>query len=481
MKFFYTVALLLFAGISPSRATNYFLSPTGSDANSGLSSGAPWLSPNHALNCGDIITAAPSASYSPSNFEVGNWGTVTCPGNNNVAWLACATFDACKIASSGGNAGIYVDHSYWGVQGWEVTITADTFAGCFLAAPSFVTHIPIHHVIFANNVANGCFAGGIGAGASGTAASVDYIAIVGNVVYDAAKTTADCPSNIDIFEPQNSDTQPGTHIYIAGNFSFKAMNTANCNGGFAASDGEGINIDSMNKAGGTIFFTGQVVVDNNITLSNGGRGIEEELNSAGSPNAPAYFRHNTIWGNSADTSQTGNPCSDFKVTTAFNLQAFLNISEPTLNTSCGALPVYAFQVIDSPTLTNHIYQNWIFSPFGNNTNVSGSGAFAFGPGNVVGTDPAFASPAVPGAPSCGAAASVPACMAAVIANFTPTNVAAVSYGYQIPSGTPIVDPLFPQWLCSITNMPAGLITMGCASSGLSSISGGAQIKGATIH
>jgi hypothetical protein len=53
-------------------------------------------------------------------------------------------------------------------------------------------------------------------------------------------------------------------------------------------------------------------------------------------------------------------------------------------------------------------------------------------------------------------------MATVIANFTPTNatVLAGGYGYQIPSGTQIYDPLFPQWLCNV-NLPSGLVTMGC--------------------
>ena len=33
--------------------------------------------------------------------------------------------------------------------------------------------------------------------------------------------------------------------------------------------------------------------------------------------------------------------------------------------------------------------------------------------------------------------------------------------YQILSTTPVYDPLFPQWLGSVTNLPAELLTMGC--------------------
>jgi hypothetical protein len=55
-------------------------------------------------------------------------------------------------------------------------------------------------------------------------------------------------------------------------------------------------------------------------------------------------------------------------------------------------------------------------------------------------------------------------MATVIADFAPMNVEAKGYGYQIPSSTPAYDPLFPQWLCGVTNLPTGLVTMGCQTS-----------------
>src|SRR5580704_5903953 len=90
----------------PASATSYFLATAaggGSDSNNGLSSGAPWLSPNHAVNCGDTITAA-AGTYSQSNFTSGKWGTVTCAGGNNVAWLICGTFDGCKISTANQDA-----------------------------------------------------------------------------------------------------------------------------------------------------------------------------------------------------------------------------------------------------------------------------------------------------------------------------------------------------------------------------------------
>src|SRR5271168_5113119 len=110
------LAVLLSTLASPAWATTYYLATAadgGNDSNNGTSVSTPWLTPKHAVNCGDVILAATSTSYSYANFTAGEWGTVTCPGGNNVAWLKCVTFDACKITSSGGNPGIYVDKDYW--------------------------------------------------------------------------------------------------------------------------------------------------------------------------------------------------------------------------------------------------------------------------------------------------------------------------------------------------------------------------------
>lgn len=456
------MAVLFFALASPAWATTYYLAPAasgGSDSNNGTSASTPWLTPNHSVNCGDVIQAAASTSYSEANFNQGNWGTVTCTGSPNVAWLKCITFDACKVTSSGGNPGFYVDHSYWGVQGWEITITANTYAGCFLGAPNSSMQISVHHIIFANDICNGGYAGGIGCGISGTG-SADYCAIVGNIAYNAAAGSY-CYSNIDIYEPLDYDSVPGTHIYIGGNFSFGALNSPNCNGGFPATDGEGINIDTLDGSqGAPASYTQQVLVDNNIVLNNGGRGIEVENNTMCTSCATIYIRHNTSWGNSTDTSQTGGYCGEMQINTAYNIQSYFNLSVPKAATSCGTNTIYAFQVTGSPSATDQIYNNWGYSPFGNNSNIVSSSGFSFAPTNTFGTNPSFANPVGPSAPSCGSFASVPACMATVIANFTPTNASAVSYGYQIPSTAQTYDPMFPQWLCNV-NLPAGLVTMGC--------------------
>jgi hypothetical protein len=453
--------------IVPPAGTTYYLAPAaagGNDSNNGLSPSAPWLTPNHSVNCGDVIIAAASTSYSSAHFETGNWGTVTCAAGNNVAWLKCATFDACKITASSGQPGFYVDKSYWGVQGWEVTASNSTSNWCFGAAPNYTTPVEIHHIIFADNVANGCQQGGFVSFNQNTTSSVDYLVIIGNIAYNAAQGSTNCYSGISIYQPIQSDSLPGTHIYVAGNFSWGNFEPNPCAGGIPT-DGEGIIFDTFDGSQGGLpsSYGAQAVADNNILIANGGRGLHAGNNSIGAPPfASIYFRHNTIWGNNEDKHQNITYCGELSIYQAFNVQAFLNLAATNAKNGCGDNPIYAYFVGASATTTDHIYESWGYASSGTNDATSHSAGFSFGPNNIFGTNPSFANPVAPGAPSCGSYSSVPACMAAVIPNFTPTNPEATGYGYQTPSSTQVSDPLFPQWLCNV-NLPAGLVTMGCLS------------------
>src|ERR1035437_7550314 len=115
--------ILFFSLASPAWASSYFLATAaggGSDFNNGTSASTPWLTPNHSVNCGDVILAAAGA-YDAKNFLPSDWGTVTCPAGNNVAWLKCATAFTCTISSTN-MANMQPGASYWGVQGWVGTI-----------------------------------------------------------------------------------------------------------------------------------------------------------------------------------------------------------------------------------------------------------------------------------------------------------------------------------------------------------------------
>jgi hypothetical protein len=435
--------------------TTYYLAANGSDKNSGLSSIAPWLSPKHPLKCGDTIVAAAGANYSAANFASGKWGTVTCSSGNKVAWLKCATFDACKISAPSGQFGIYVDHSYWGVQGWEVTVSKGGYT-CFAAAPSQYTPRQIHHVVFANNIANGCQGGGFGTFASGSV-GIDYVVLVGNIAYNAAQGTLNCYSGFSIYEPVNSDTLPGTHIYVAGNFAWGNVNPSKCAGG-QPDGGTGLIFDTFDgDQTGTRPYTGQTVAANNILLANGSDGIEVQNNVTGTTHAPIYIYNNTLYGNSTAPNISTSLCADMVINSGFNIREFSNIVQTGTATACGGNDLYSSFVYQG-NVTDAVAGNWFYAA---NGHVAGSyDSLGFSMGSNTLADPGFSSTTIPAAPGCGTFANVPACMAPIISSFTPLPQAA-AYGYQRPVATIVSDPYFPSWLCS-ASLPSGLVTTGCS-------------------
>jgi hypothetical protein len=444
-------------------SSTYYMSPSGNDSNSGLSSSAPWRTPHHSLNCGDTILAA-SGDYNNENLGRGDWGTVNCPAGNNVAWLKCATFDTCKVdVTAGNNQAIVIDESYWGVQGWEASSSSSTLYGsCFTVSPSGSENV--HHIIFANNIANGCATAGFSAAARSSTVSTDYVTFIGNIAYNAASTTVNgsCGSGFTIWEPVASDTNPGTHNFIAGNFSWNNFDGNPCAGN-KPTDGEGYNFDTfdMSQSGGKP-YTQQGVIENNIEFLNGGYGIEVENNASGSTHAPIYILHNTSYGDRRDMSQqycSGN--GDLHLYRALNVTAEYNLIYSGYSTDCANDAFYAF-AIGSGNGTDTFDYNYASGMNGHNTFINSSSGFSLGTHNTIGTNPSFANPVNPGPPACGGSASVPACMAQVISDYTPTVAAARSYGYQPVSLTNTPDPLYPQWLCNVT-LPAGLVTPGCQS------------------
>ena len=358
---------------------------------------------------------------------------------------------------------MYVDHSYWGVQGWEVTVAAPGTGFCFGAAPEYANPKEVHHILFANNVANGCQMGGFVSFSMSPTASVDYLSLIGNIAYNASQSNAHCYSGIDIYQPIQSDAVPGTHIYVAGNFSFGNFDPSTCQGSLPT-DGEGIILDTFDGSQGGMStpYAAQALVENNILVANGGRGFEVQNNVAGAQHAAIYARNNTIWGNNLDPIEIDKLCSEVLILTAYGTQVYSNIVAANSTSGCGGYPLYNFWAYQAD-MTDSVYNN--FANGLNNQTVFSldSGSFQYDPSNTYGQSPAFANAVAPSIPNCGGTASVPACMATVIANFTPTNNTAVGYGYQIPGNTQTSDPLFPQWLCNV-NLPGGLATMGCRAS-----------------
>jgi PKD repeat protein len=444
--------------IVPPAGATYYLAPAangGNDSNSGLSETAPWLTPNHALTCGDVLQAAAGA-YDPNNFYY-SWGAVTCAAGNNVAWVKCATFDACTMSVTTSH-GVAMNASYWGIQGFA--ITGNSSGGpCIQMYPNAL----IHHLIVANNVLVGCGQGGVAASNNGTSFSEDYLAIIGNIVYGTSGGSASCTSGISVYEPKKYDSLPGTHIYIAGNFSFANQDGNPCNGG-APTDGSGVILDTFDGSqGGLPAYDQQAVVENNLLIANGGRGITVYENNAGSGLwAHIYALNNTMWNNNLDANTDSDAfnCGELEINTAYNVEAYKNIMFGAQATGChnGTSTLYAI-TMNLGDGSDHVYSNTAYAVSGSTTDLTASPGFSYGPNNLFGTDPGFANPVIPSAPSCGSFSSVAGCMAAVVADVSP-SAQYQNYGMQPVQSENVYNPLFPQWLCNV-NLPTGLVTPGC--------------------
>lgn len=436
---------------------------SGDDADTGLDTDHPWLSPNHTLLCGDVILAKASADYSAAQFSGGNdkWGEVTCidSGSNpvsNVAWLKCETFGGCEITVDNAN-GMFIDKSYWGIQGWKITTT--TGGGCFTVTP-YGESATIHHFVFANNIASGCAANGFSIYNQSTTISVDYVAILGNIIYNGATTENECASGISIYTPIKSDSEEGTHIYIAGNFSFDNLAPYNCNGA-TTYDGNGIALDDFGGVQtGAAQYDQQVAVENNISVWNGGYGFGNTGN--GTWSSPIYWRYNTAYGNLKADNLDNTSCGDVTMLDSFLTNVTHNIIETTAEHGCLTNERDRYGIfINTGDDTDVVETNWIYSASAQNTDAYDSGAFEFGT-NTTGTAPAFANPVDPGAPDCSGKTNTLDCMATLIANYTPANDAAKHYGYRKPVPVRIYNKYWPTWLNGI-DLPDGVVTRGSGS------------------
>jgi hypothetical protein len=441
-------------------ANTYYLAPAslgGNDANNGWSIGKPWLTPKHNLSCGDVIIALASTAYNSESFNSGHWGNVYCPANNNVAWLKCETFAACVVYS--GAEGINVDHSYWGVQGFEVNVWGGNQGFCFGAAPSGSNWVNIHHIIFANNIANGCKGGGFVSFNYGIA-GVDYFNVIGNIVYNAISGNAQCFNGISIYQPVQADWAAGTHIYVAGNYTWGNYEADPC-GGVQAWGGDGIMFDTLDGSHGMPYpYQAQVVAEQNISVGNGGHGIEVQNNVAGSGHAKVILSNNTVWGNELMSWQQYNHlCAEVLLNSAFNVEEKWNLVATRSQTACVGNPNYAFSGFEVNG-TDWVHANLAFAYNRQFEYFYWGPNFSYSSDNVLGVNPWLANAYVPGPPACGGATNVANCMSWVANNFKPTNSSVAWAGFHTPSYSPASAPLFPTWVCN-ANLPPGLVTKPC--------------------
>jgi hypothetical protein len=470
----------------------YYMSPTGSDSNNGLTAATAWATPNHSVMCGDVIIAAAGA-YSPSNLNV-TINPSTCPSTSGgidgiggvyFATILCARSFACTINGStlpSGSSAIEINQTNnWAAEGW-ITTTSGGNAGCY-SSNAGGGSTAYHHIAFVNDICSnaglGFYTGGYGTGGT------DYFAVVGNVAYDANQRS-DYPSAaiVDV-GPKNSDTTAGTHVYFAGNFM---INSSVPSTSTAYSDLEGMMFDTWNVNG----YVGAGVAKNNITYNSSNEGMNiflQHQTASISTAVDLEIANNTWYGDGVCTPFTAGSAElnvqlDENYPWTINIYNNIGQTDRKLVGCKGGYPIMAMNIGGNYGISNLRVtlggtgkQNFWYSGYQTSClgpvcdpgdNVSAYNGFAIGGTTGAGGD-IYATPSFKnttdllsnhlGQPSCGSFTNVTACMGwnyssqtatalSIISDLTPTASGATGKGYQPPAPC-ASDALYPKWLKGI--------------------------------
>ncbi len=252
------------------KAEVYYVRVDGNDKNPGTSNspGAAWQTMDHAigqLKAGDHLRVDDGVYLTKSLWLKGIQGspnrlTTIAAINPWKAVLMQSTFpdDTLSVLTISNSSYVVID-------GFEVYDKVDTGIGITVRNGS-------HHVTIKNCYVHDCGCNGISSRLS------DYVTIENNVVRGNSKRNEWNCSGISIWHPVELDREEGYHIIIRRNVAFENE----CNLPFRPlgfdnpTDGNGIIVDDFrNTQGGGQEggYTSQVLVENNLSFNNGGRGF----------------------------------------------------------------------------------------------------------------------------------------------------------------------------------------------------------------
>jgi hypothetical protein len=260
---------------SSAGAASYYVSPRGSDSNSGTSTSAAFLTIQQAANRaqpGDTVYVL-DGTYAA--FQISRSGSSgynitfqAYSGSHPVITKTGNSWNAIELNSSTSPSFIVIDG--FTIIGNAQGITADqaqsaldynnTTNGNCIGGGS-----KSHHITIRNNVISYCPGNGI-------LMPGDYIYIYNNIIHHNAFWSPLDTSGITV-AGKDSDWSTATKVFVYNNILYGNQNficnkfqTTPCR----ITDGEGIIVDS-NKATG---YHGRVLIYNNIAYNNGGPGIE---------------------------------------------------------------------------------------------------------------------------------------------------------------------------------------------------------------
>ncbi len=279
-------------------STQYFVSPNGSNSNSGTSMADALqtigAATKLALQGGDCVTVA-DGTYDETVLVSTSGAADTCTG---YVVFRAASAGGAKVVSTDAYNGFMVNANYVMVDGFDLQDTSTGSA--FTAGTNTLSSgkvVVYHHIAAVRNIAHD--SGGAGL----SALHSDYVRFEGNTVYNNSSRSDYGDSGIDLWEMQASDTRPGFHIVIRNNLSYS--NVESDIPADLQTDGEGIILDSFDYADstyGSTPYTQESLVENNVIWANGGRGIEA---SGAQPTSYVTIRNNTVFDDNTQQQQYG--------------------------------------------------------------------------------------------------------------------------------------------------------------------------------
>jgi parallel beta-helix repeat protein len=357
------------------------------------------------LKAGDRVLVKNGTYQAPEGREI----LVTAQGNPNN-WIVIAAFpgDRPVLQSVGANALRFKRAAYVEIRGFEV-VGADTAR--YPSSGGLDANERSHHIRMRSNFIHDIPGDAIGAG------HADYIELENNTVYNSSwGWIPDDPSRgyaqsaIGLYQMTDADqSAPGIRNIVRGNVVFDVYNTRPFIYANAITDGNCFILDDTRhtqefgaavKDGFTAPYTGTTLVENNLCVDNGGRGIHVFL----SDNVIA--RNNTLYKN----NRTPGVLGELSVSESGNVGFYNNIIHAAEGSNA---------IINDRSTNVQMRNNLLFGTDRTDANV----------GNLIKADPEFVNPSTdlgvadfslqPGSPAIGV--GDPANCAATYFDGTPRN------------------------------------------------------------
>ncbi|WP_176562779.1 DUF4082 domain-containing protein [Paracoccus liaowanqingii] len=345
--------------------TAYFVSPTGSDDNTGTAE-SPWQSIGHAMD----------ASLQPGDEVVVRPGTY----NEQVSITQSGSAGSDIVLRSETPGAALIRPPEWAWNALDIRANHVTVRGFDISGSGGGDGIEandVHHIQILDNIVHGN-------GESGIQTNwAEFITIDGNTTYGNA--WGGWFSGISLYQTRNitGDTEtPGFRTIVSNNISYDNVTQ---NG--AHTDGNGIIIDDFQstQTAGHANYDYPTLVENNLVYQNGGKGIAVHWSDN------VTVRNNTAWHNNLDQANEGTwrgelSNQDSNGTTWINNIA---VADPSASADNTAIGFYG----------NNENVEWLnnLSFNGRDGDVSmrldgGNAAPSVSAGNLLGVDPSFVDP-----------------------------------------------------------------------------------------